>query len=179
MPIQMYMALPSFPSSADAPKHLEILDIDEEELDTSHLTARIVEEGAKRRLLSDQHPWPRRTDDAETLLRDLGRLAPSVAKDFIPRTVARNNLKLRLINDIDFAGEESSFVALSYCWNKVNHDAPRKEISPVGDLPFGWVRTVEQFPLPTSPAMFEAVLRERGQNEGLWFDQVLHPTNST
>jgi hypothetical protein len=170
----MYMALPSFsfPHHTQNQNHIKILDIDEDELDTSNLTAHVVGEAAKTRLLPDEHPWVSQTDDAETLLRDLGRLAPSVAKDFIPKSVARRSLTLRLINDVEFAGEEDGFVALSYCWNKVNHDTPRKEISAVGDLPFGWVRTVEQFPLPTSAAMFEAVLREKGEREGLWFDQV-------
>ena len=172
MPIQMYMALPSFSSPHNAQNHIKILDINEDEVDTWDLTAHVVGEAAKARLLPDQHPWTSQTDDAETLLRDLGRLAPSVAKDFIPKRVARRNLTLRLINEAEFAGEEEGFLAFSYCWNKVNHDVPRKEVSPAGELPFGWVRTVEEFPLPTSAAMFEAVLREKGEREGLWFDQV-------
>ncbi|KAF2649664.1 hypothetical protein K491DRAFT_721455 [Lophiostoma macrostomum CBS 122681] len=166
------MALPSSSFPHHTQNHIEILDIDEDELDTSNLTAHVVGEDAKARLLPDQHPRTRQNDDADTLLRDLGRLAPSVTKDFIPKRVAKKKLTLRLINDTEFAGEEDTFVALSYCWNKVNHDIPRKEVSPVGGLPFGWVKTVEQFPLPTSAAMFEAVLREKGEKEGLWFDQV-------
>lgn len=153
--------------------HCGFLDIDEDSLDTSDLHARIISPSTRQRLLAGHAP-PHAdfTFDAHTLLSELGRLAPSVAKDFVPKPSAEQNLTLRLINDIDFEGEEESYIAMSYVWKKVNRDAPRKVISPVGDLPFGWVKTVEQFPLPTSRATFLGVLNERRQGEGVFFDQV-------
>ncbi|KAF2468609.1 uncharacterized protein BDR25DRAFT_231222 [Lindgomyces ingoldianus] len=156
--------------------HCEFLEIDRDDLDTSTLHAHVVGENARRGILVDRHPWVSDTSsiDAETLLQDLGRLAPTVAKDFVPKSKAVDDLVFRLINDVEnIAEEETSFVALSYCWKDGSMVSPRKEVSPVGNLPFGWVREVEQFPLPTSPAMFQAVLRERQtESEGLWFDQV-------
>lgn len=156
--------------------------MDEDELDTSNLQAHVVTPSARQKLLFDQNPCNpssvgssssnTRSVDAETLISDLGRLAPSVAKDFVPKASAERDLVFRLINDVDFQGDEESYITMSYVWQKVQRDAPRKMVSPVGDLPFGWVTTVEQFPLPTSKGMFLGILEEREENEGLWFDQV-------
>ena len=168
--------LPHFQSFSSRLGHCEFLEIEEEDLDTSNLHAHVVGQEARRSLLVDRHPWTVNPDanvEAETFLGDLGRLVPGVAKDFVAKSAAIDALVFRLINDVDHVEDEESYIAMSYCWKKVNHDTPRKVVSPVGDLPFGWIRTVEEFPLPTTPAMFQAVLRERqSENEGLWFDQV-------
>jgi hypothetical protein len=157
-------------------EHAEFLEIDEEDLDTSNLHAHLLSPTSQHSLLSDQHP---RDDpdgeshiDASSLLQSLHHLAPNVAKSFAPKSTSSDALIFKLINDIDVHEEEQSYIALSYCWKKVNHEVPRREESMPGDLPFGWVKTVEKFPLPVSSQMFEAVLREREQGEGLWFDQV-------
>ncbi|KAF2036487.1 hypothetical protein EK21DRAFT_95766 [Setomelanomma holmii] len=154
----------------------EFLDIDEDELDTSNLHARVVQSPTRDVLLSNHrryHPsLPEASIDPTTLLLDLGRLAPSVAKDFVPKDHAENSLPLRLLNDLDFEGEEDGYIALSYCWKNSTPNTPRRVITPLGALPFGWTKEVEQFPLPTSAAVFQAVLRERRIGEGLWFDQV-------
>lgn len=179
---EMYMALPAVQHLSRL-GHLEILEVDEEDLNTENLHAHVVAEDTKRLLLTetDRHPLTPAPSpssvspslDAETLLQDLGQLAPSVAKTLTLKQQAQDNLVFSLINDVDFDEEERSFIALSYCWKKISRETPRKEVSHVGELPFGWVREVEQFPLPTSRAMFEAVLRERrDEMEGLWFDQV-------
>lgn len=153
--------------------HLEILEIEDDDLDTSNLHTHILSDHAKRRLLADQQSLTPPTVDTETLLQGLEKLAPSVARTFVPKNTTKDALVFRLINDTSIVGEEESYIALSYCWKEVNHDAPRKEVSPVGDLPFGWIKTVEELPLPTSRAMFEAALRERrNEGEGLWYDQV-------
>jgi hypothetical protein len=151
------------------------LEIDEEDLDTSNLHARILSPSARHSLLLDKYPPTPHGEshiDASSLLQALNRLAPSVADSFALKSASLDALTFRLINDIDVQGEEQSYIILSCCWNNANHEAPRREESMPGDLPFGWVKTVERFPLPVSSQMFEAVLRERGQNEGLWFDQV-------
>jgi hypothetical protein len=156
-------------------EHAEFLEIDEEDLDTSNLHAHLLSPTARHSLLSDQHPrtLDREPDlDASILLQSLHHLAPNVAKFFAPKSISDENLVFRLINDVNVHKEEQSYITLSYCWKKVNHEVPRKEESMPGDLPFGWVKTVEKFPLPVSSQMFEAVLREREQGEGLWFDQV-------
>ncbi|KAF2193482.1 hypothetical protein K469DRAFT_515331, partial [Zopfia rhizophila CBS 207.26] len=154
--------------------HCGFLEIQEEDLDTSHLHAHVLDDNARRSMIADRHPLA--TDspiDAEAFFQDLGRLAPSVAKSFVPKSTALHELVFRLINDVDHTEDETSYIAMSYCWKKANHGTPRKEISPVGDLPFGWVKTVELFPIPTTPAMFQAILQERqSESEGLWFDQV-------
>ncbi|KAJ4295165.1 hypothetical protein N0V90_007175 [Kalmusia sp. IMI 367209] len=155
--------------------HCEFLEIDELELDTSSLNANLVNSSTRHILLSSQKPRPPPgvvDAAAASLLTDLSRLAPSVAKDFVAKTSTWDDVAFRLINDIYFEGEEESYIAFSYVWNKVSRDTPQKLISPVGDLPFGWVRTVEQFPLPTTKGMFLGVLNERRAGEGLWFDQV-------
>ncbi|KAH7093183.1 heterokaryon incompatibility protein-domain-containing protein [Paraphoma chrysanthemicola] len=154
----------------------EFLEIDEDELDTSNLHARFVRSPTKEILLSNHRRFsPSLSDaniDASTLLLDLGRLAPSVAKDFVQKEHAEASVPLRLLNDLDFQGEEDGYIAMSYCWKKATPDTPRRVITPLGALPFGWTTEVEQFPLPTSSAIFQAVLRERRVGEGLWFDQV-------
>ena len=172
------MAAPTtaqFPPSPTA-GHCEFIQVDELELDTSNLHAHVLDPTAKRRLLSFWSPsnvQGKHGDVAATsLLADLNRLAPSVAKDYLPKSVSRDNFAFRLINDLYFEGEEESYIAISYVWHKISRDTPKTLTTPVGGLPFGWVQTVEQFPLPTSKGMFQAVLNERRVSEGLWFDQV-------
>ncbi|KAF1845239.1 uncharacterized protein K460DRAFT_376698 [Cucurbitaria berberidis CBS 394.84] len=155
----------------------EFLELDEDELDTSSLRACLIESPTREILLSSRRPsWTTSASkpgiDALTLLSDLSRLAPSVAKDFIPKDHAESSFSFRLISDVDLQGEVEGYIAMSYCWKKVTRDTPRTVVTPLGDLPFGWTKEVEQFPLPTSAAIFQAVLRERGMAEGLWFDQV-------
>lgn len=152
--------------------HLEFLELDEEELDTSSLQAKLILSPTRNYLLSRRRIWDtaaRDEIDADTLLVDLGHLAPTVAKDFISKEYTEASFAFRLINDVDYNGEEESYIAMSYCWKKMNRDTPKKVIE---DLPFAWTREVEQFPLPTSGALFQAVLREKSPAEGLWFDQV-------
>ncbi|KAL1594847.1 hypothetical protein SLS59_008660 [Nothophoma quercina] len=152
--------------------HLEFLELDEEELDTSSLQAKLILSPTRNYLLSRRRIWDtaaRDEIDADTLLVDLGHLAPTVAKDFISKEYTEASFAFRLINDVEYNGEEESYIAMSYCWKKMNRDTPKKVIE---DLPFAWTREVEQFPLPTSSALFQAVLREKSPAEGLWFDQV-------
>lgn len=151
---------------------LEFLELDGNDLDTSSLQARLIQSPTRDYLLSKQRIWDTATRDeidANTLLADLGHLAPSVAKDFITTEQTAASFAFRLINDVDYTGEEEGYIAMSYCWKKTTRDTPRKVVE---DLPFAWTREVEQFPLPTSGTLFQAVLREKVAKEGLWFDQV-------
>lgn len=151
---------------------LGFLQLDEEELDTSSLQAKLIHSPTREYLLSRRTSWNTATRDevdADTLLADLGHLAPSVAKDFVSKEYAEASFAFRLINDVDHHGEEEGYIAISYCWKKMNRDTPRKVVE---DLPFAWTREVEQFPLPTSGVLFQAVLKEKMVGEGLWFDQV-------
>ncbi|OCL12179.1 hypothetical protein AOQ84DRAFT_312653 [Glonium stellatum] len=133
----------------------ELLNIHKNDLDISHLEVHVLEEHSRQSLIIDRQPWAYPQNiSAETVLERLAELDPSVAEAFTPKSKALNGLIFRLVNDSDRLQDESSYIAMSYC-------------------SFGWVRTVEQFPLPTTPAMFEAVLRQReSEYEGLWFDQV-------
>lgn len=151
--------------------HLGFLELDEEELDTSSLQVKLIPQPTRQYLLSRRRLWDTARDgiDADTLLADLGQLAPSVAKDFISKEHTEASFVFRLLNDVDCRGEEEGYIAMSYCWKKMNRDTPRKVVE---DLPFAWTREVEEFPLPTSGALFQAVLKEKGAREGLWFDQV-------
>ncbi|KAF3044360.1 hypothetical protein E8E12_009500 [Didymella heteroderae] len=152
--------------------HLAFLELDEEELDTSSLQAKLIHSPTREYLLSRRRAWDtatRHNIDANTLLADLGHLAPSVAKDFISKENTEASFAFRLINDVDYHGEEEGYIAMSYCWKKMNRDTPRKVVE---ELPFAWSREIEQFPLPTSGALFQAVLKEKSAGEGLWFDQV-------
>jgi hypothetical protein len=152
--------------------HLAFLELDEEELDTSSLQAKLIHSPTREYLLSRRRTWDTATRDeidADTLLADLGHLAPSVAKDFISRKHTEASFAFRLINDVDYHGEEEGYIAMSYCWKKMNRETPRKVVE---ELPFAWSREIEQFPLPTSGALFQAVLKEKSAGEGLWFDQV-------
>ncbi|KAF1931389.1 uncharacterized protein M421DRAFT_57131 [Didymella exigua CBS 183.55] len=151
--------------------HLAFLEL-EDELDISSLQAKLIHSPTREYLLSRPRTWDVATEDeidADTLLADLGHLAPSVAKDFISKEYTEASFAFRLIKDADLHGEEEGYIAMSYCWKKMNRDAPRKVVE---DLPFAWTREVEQFPLPTSAALFQAVLKEKSAGEGLWFDQV-------
>jgi hypothetical protein len=154
----------------------EFVDIDEDELDTSNLHAHIVQSPTREFLLSHHHQFdfcPSGSDiDAATLLSDLSRLAPSAVKDFIPKHLAESSVPLRLLNDVDFQGEVNEYIAISYCRKKLKADTPLRVVTPVGALPFGWTKEITQFPIPTSNAVFQAVLRERQIGEGLWYDQV-------
>ncbi len=173
MYIPMALSLPQYRHSF---RHCDFLEIDENELDTSNLQPRLVKSHKKEALLSSQshqhRPSSDENQDAATLLSDLNRLVPSVGKGFMSKTQARNNFPLRLINDVEFGSEGDSYIAMSYCWKDTNISTPRRVITPIGDLPFGWTKEVEQFSLPTSGSIFQAVLRERTVGEGLWIDQV-------
>ncbi|KAF2001886.1 hypothetical protein P154DRAFT_553372 [Amniculicola lignicola CBS 123094] len=177
----MFMAAPNYPSFVYQGQ-AGFVELEDEDMDSQHLQAHVVDPRTANALLKregDRLDWPSSSMaiphspiEAERLLQDLTRVAPTVAKDFLPKDTVQDQLVLRLINDVDFVGEEESYVALSYCWKKVNRDMPRRVVSPVGDLPFGWIRTVEQFPLPVGRGMFGAAVREMEEGEGLWFDQV-------
>jgi hypothetical protein len=151
----------------------EFLQLNGGELDTSNLHTRVVEPTLRDILLSRHHRSnfgpPEANIEATTLLSDLNRLAPSVAKDFIPKHYAEQSFPLRLLNDIDFRGVEDGYIALSYCRKKANPDTPRTVITPIA---FGWSQEVDQLPLPTNDVLFQAVLREKRVGEGLWYDQV-------
>ncbi|EOA91758.1 hypothetical protein ACJQWK_03437 [Exserohilum turcicum] len=155
--------------------HCEFLDINHQDLDTSSLQARLLKSSTRDTLLN-RHKWttiPCQDDiDAPTLLSDLGRLAPSVVKEFVPKDHLESTFAFRLINDLNFIGDEVSYIALSYCRKQTAVTTPRRVLTPVSDLPFGWMKEVEHFPLPTTSALFQAVVRERNPQEGLWFDQV-------
>ncbi|KAF2737074.1 hypothetical protein EJ04DRAFT_561935 [Polyplosphaeria fusca] len=176
----MYMATPPLlPAFSSRAGQLEFVELDEDDIDTENLHAHVVLPEAKHLLLSDTlHPGAvvagQQDLDAHALLLELARLAPSVAKDFAPKGKDGEGVVFRLVDEAGLGGAESGYVAMSYCWgrDKENGGLPRKMVSPVGDLPFGWVRTVEQVPLPVGRSLFEAVVRERGVGEGLWFDQV-------
>ncbi|USP81766.1 hypothetical protein yc1106_09040 [Curvularia clavata] len=169
------MALPTSPQWFARFGQCEFIDVDEAELDTSSLQARLLKPST-RDVLLNQHRWtaiPSEDDiDATTLLSDLGQLAPSVVKEFIPKEHAESAFRFRLINDVNFHGEEEGYIALSYCRKQAAVTTPRRVLTPIGDLPFGWLKEVEHFPLPTTSALFQAVVRERDMGEGLWFDQV-------
>ncbi|PVI05130.1 hypothetical protein DM02DRAFT_688097 [Periconia macrospinosa] len=172
-----------------AGRHCEFFNFDGDELDTSELQVRIINPATTQRLLYPQHSHyhsnnpptafavenniDNEDDDAETLLSNLRRIAPSVAKDFVTKSSYKSSLQFKLVYDFDdLAVREPSYIAISYAWKKAHRLTPQKIVSPVGDLPFGWVQTVEQFPLPTSKGLFMGVLNEREEGEGLWFDQV-------
>ncbi|KAL1653798.1 hypothetical protein SLS61_003583 [Didymella pomorum] len=152
--------------------HIAFLELDEKELDTSSLQTKFIHSPTREFLLSRRQTWDtamRDGIDADTLLADLGHLAPSLAKDFISKEHTEASFAFRLINDVDYRGEEEGYIAMSYCWKKMNRDTPRKVVE---ELPFAWSREIEQFPLPTSGALFQAVLKEKSAGEGLWFDQI-------
>lgn len=155
--------------------HCEFLQVGDDGLDMSNLHARLVKSPTREILLSKRQfrpTSPSRTDiDANVLLSDLNRLAPSVAKDFIPKNHVDNTFLFRLINNIDYHDEEEGYIAMSYC-NKFNRDTPRRVVTPIRDLPFGWTKETEEFQLPIRSSIFQAVLAERRIGEGLWFDQV-------
>ncbi|CAA9956458.1 HET domain containing protein [Pyrenophora teres f. maculata] len=173
IPIQMALPTPSPYFSRFG--QCEFLDVDEDELDTTSLQARVVKSPTREKLLSPQR-WMASTSatdiEATTLLQDLGRLAPSLVKEFMPKSHAESTFPFRLINDVGFQGEEDSYITLSYCRKQGIANTPTRVITPVGHLPFGWQKEFEQFPLPTSAALFQAIIKEKRAGEGLWFDQV-------
>jgi hypothetical protein len=151
----------------------EFQNVAGDELDISNLHAHVVEPHTRDTLLSSHYRsnygQPKSTIDAITLLSDLTRLAPLVAKDFVPKQYAENSIPFRLLNDIYAPGEPKGYIALSYCRKKVDAGTPRRVITPIA---FGWSKEEDQFPIPTSDAIFQAVLREKRPEEGLWYDQV-------
>ena len=167
-----------FPQSG----HCQFLDVDAADLNTLGLHTRLIQSPTRERLLPNASSWGSPLLDpnlgSSSLLDALTRLAPSAAKDFVPKSHVNASLAFRLINDITFRGEESGYIALSYCRQRSNQHTSRRVVTPVGDLPFGWTKEIEHFPLPTSSALFQAVLRERRLGEGLWFYQVcIHETD--
>ncbi|KAF2021028.1 hypothetical protein BU24DRAFT_446132 [Aaosphaeria arxii CBS 175.79] len=181
----MYLALQQYPRL----DHCEFIEVDEDDVDAANLHINVIPDDIKRSMLADRHspssfaPSSSQIIDADTLLQNLTRLAPNVAKDFVPRYQAYDDFTFRLINNTDEDNDdeedpevenpEESYIALSYCWSESRRENKEVLTGNVGDLPFGWVRTVERFPLPTSKSMFQAVLEERTDDrEGLWVDQV-------
>jgi hypothetical protein len=168
-----------FPMASATPHYFhrfgqcEFLELDEDELDTSYLHTRIIKSRTREKLLSRHRRFDSSSNevniDAISLLSDLNNLAPSVAKDFTTKQHAVDSTALRLLNEVGFEGEEDGYIALSYCRKKANLDTPKRVITPIA---FGWSTEEDQFPIPTSNIVFQAVLREKRVGEGLWFDQV-------
>src|SRR4051812_21099207 len=123
----IHMALPTPPRYFSRFGQCEFLDIDEDELDTSSLQTRVVKSPTREKLLN-RHRWMASTSDtdieAATLLSDLGRLAPSLVKEFMPKDHAESTFPFRLINDVNFCGEEDGYIALSYCRKQGTFNAP-------------------------------------------------------
>ncbi|KAF2488431.1 hypothetical protein BU16DRAFT_601129 [Lophium mytilinum] len=171
---------------------LALIPISPAALDTSRLAVHVLSPAATTALLVPRHPWGVRPQlSGSQLLANLHQLAPGVADLFAPKSAELPRLTFRLVNEGKVKGagagerareeEEEGYVAMSYCWRKkvggASPPVPMRERSRPGALPFGWVRTVERFPIPTSEGMFAAVLGERkgggeGRREGVWFDQV-------
>ncbi|KAF1939427.1 hypothetical protein EJ02DRAFT_446178 [Clathrospora elynae] len=151
------MDLSTFPHYFSRFRQCEFLGIDENELDTSSLRARVVKSPTREILLSGRQSWTTSQSNTKantaTLLADFSRLAPSAARGFIPKDHVERTF--RLIND-----------------NKKIESKPRRVVTPVGDLPFGCTTEVEQFLLPPSAVVFQAFVRERRIGEGLFLDQV-------
>lgn len=168
----MALSNPQYPQSTRFGQ-CEFVELDGNSLDTSNLHTRIIKSPAKEVLLSNQRcvdfGSPDASIDSATLLADLNRLAPSVIKDFIPKHYAEHSFTLRLLNDIDFQGTESGYIALSYCRKKTLPETPRTVVTPIA---FGWSEEVDQLPLPTTDAIFQAILQEKREDEGIWYDQV-------
>lgn len=93
-------------------------------------------------------------------LSRLQSLAPSTAQLLAPKSNDVTELKLRLYNERspDAPGEQF-YVCLNYRWPTVRGALRRTH------------KSNETYELPTSPAMFQAVLEElNSRNEGLWLD---------
>lgn len=107
--------------------------------------------------------------EAAESLRTLSRLheiSPRVAANFEPKTNIADDFDFRLYRNDGRTDmpEPVSFVALSYRWASVNSAEESPERAPETD---------EDFPLPVSRAMFQAVLLElENEDEGLWCDQI-------
>ncbi|KAF1911072.1 hypothetical protein BDU57DRAFT_485483 [Ampelomyces quisqualis] len=168
-----------FPMDFAAPRcfsrfgQCEFLELDGQELDISNFHTRLIVSPSKEILVPTyhRHRWslPEADIDATTLLSDLGQLAPTVVKEFIPKHYAERSFPLRLLNDIDFQGIEDGYIALSYCRKKFHPETP---MSVVTHIAFGWWQEVDQLPMPTSDVIFQAVLQEKRVNEGIWYDQL-------
>jgi len=151
--------------------------LDEDDDDLSSLHVRLVKSSLSDTWTPshgrDYFPFSKTgADAATTILSDLSRLAPSVAKEFVPKYHAENSAPLRLLMNRDFQGEENGYIAISYCRTRINPERPGNVVTPSGALPFGWTKEIEQFPLPTSSESFHAILAERRAGEGIWFDQA-------
>jgi hypothetical protein len=93
-------------------------------------------------------------------LKRVSEIAPSLAKTFALKSVVRDNLVFRLVNDCRIQ-VETSYIALSYRWNAESLFRRDKQ------------HEQQTFLLPTTPAMFQAVFEERrSEREGLWVDQI-------
>ncbi|CZT23513.1 uncharacterized protein RCC_09227 [Ramularia collo-cygni] len=116
----------------------------------------LLNDADKARLLGAESDAVGAAAEASKLLDRLNQLDPTTAAKFEVKQDIKKSFAFRLIyehKDIASQGHQS-FIALSY----------RRKLS---------VRkTPSLFTLPLDCEMFEAVWQERGENEGIWIDQI-------
>lgn len=107
----------------------------------------------------------RQTLNASRVLDKLCQLSPSVARNFELKSDAFETITMRLLNQRDDRHvPESSYIALSYCWQSI--DRAEEEMMAI-------TVTAPGYPLPISPPLFQALLAEcKSATEGIWCDQI-------
>lgn len=105
------------------------------------------------------------TSAASEVLERLETMSPSVAGSLEHKSDAVEQMKMRLFNQRkDSSVVESSYITLSYCWHSADQVREKMETGRE-ERPY--------YPLPISPALFQALLAERrSETEGIWCDQI-------
>ena len=123
-----------------------------------------IENSQKEILFLDSRLLPKnQCSNTLGLLNNLKKLSPSVASYFVPRSDALKEVTMRLINPQEKPRKrESSYLALSYCWGREN-----------GGIKSMATPSTSKYPLPISPPLFKALLKERrSEMEGIWCDKI-------
>ena len=122
----------------------------------------ILGNATKAHLFRHDIPFPTsRKTRSRTNLTRMELLSPSTASQLDLKSDNIRDLRFRLYGHQGVRPGVDSYIALSYRWSDLSR-ANRK---------FSGYN--EDFPLPTSPTMFQAILNERqSEDEGLWVDQI-------
>ena len=122
----------------------------------------LINNAAKSHLFRHEIPFTAyKKARSRTILKKLESLSPLTASRLDLKSDDIHDLRFRLYGDLNQCPAQDLYIALSYLWSEFSRT--------FRNLP-GYSLDI---PVPTSSAIFQAVLNERkSQNEGLWVDQI-------
>lgn len=130
----------------------------------------VIDQDTKALLFAPSTALTETQRSAALALQDrLRNLSLTASQNFDLKSDTVEDMTFRLLNQRGALNEiESSFIALSYCWQTTIQPCINTTMAPEVAP-----ETASDYPLPISPLLFQALLAERQSiTEGIWCDQI-------